>query len=99
MNLELKGTVFLLFALKRHVFYELFEALLGFRENDVFYKHFEPLLGFREKRVFREKLSFAEISYFTRFPLLTPLGDLIFLLFAELSTKVSKNHLPKWAPK
>ena len=26
-------------------------------------------------------------------------GDLIFPVFAELSTKVSKNHLPKWAPK
>ena len=99
MSLEPKGTVFLLFALKRHVFYELFEALLGFRENDVFYEYFEPFLGFREKRVFGEKPSFAKVTYFAGFPLLTPFGDLIFLLFAELSTKVSKKYLPKWAPK
>ena len=65
MSLEPKGTVFLLFALKSHVFYELFEALLGFRENDVFYEYFEPFLGFREKRVFGEKPSFAKVSYFT----------------------------------
>ena len=80
-------------------FYWLFEALFGCRENDVFYDYFEPLLGFREKRVFGEKPSFAKVPYFTRFPLLTPFGDFIFLVFAELSTKVSKNHLPKWAPK
>ena len=99
MLLDSKGTVFPLFAWKMYVFYWLFEALFGCRENDVFYEYFEPLLGFREKRVFGEKPSFAKIPYFTGFLLLTPFGDLIFLVFAELSTKVSKNHLPKWAPK
>ena len=66
------------------MFYSLFEAHFGSRENDVFYAYFEPLFGFREKRVFGEKLSFAEVAYFTVLPLWTPLGDLIFLLFAEL---------------
>ena len=99
MLFDSKGTVFLLFAFKMHVFYELFEDLFGCRENDVFYEYFGALLGFREKRVFGEKPSFAKVQYFTRFPLLTPFWDLIFLVFAELLTKVSKNHLPKWAPK
>ena len=80
------------------MFYGLFEALFGCRENDVFCAYLEPLLGFREKRVFGEKPSFAKAAYFTAFPLWTPLKDLIFLLFAELWTKVNKNHLPKWAP-
>ena len=51
------------------------------------------------KRVFGEKSSFAKAQYFTAFPLWTPYGDLIFLLFAGLSTKVNKNNLPKWIPK
>ena len=80
------------------MFYGFFEALFGCRENDVFYAYLEPLLGFREKRVFGERTSFVKAAYFTAFPLWTPLGDLIFLLFAELWTKVNKNHLPKWAP-
>ena len=99
MLFDSKGTVFPLFAWKMYVFYGLFEDLFGCRENDVFYEYFEPLLGFREKRVFGEKPFFAKIPYFTGFSLLTPFGDLIFLVFAELLTKVSKNHLPKWAPK
>ena len=98
MLLDSKGTVFIFFVWKIHVFYWLFEALFGCRENDVFYSQLEPLIGFREKRVFGEKPSFAKAAYFTVFPLWTPLGDLIFLLFAELWTKVNKNHLPKWAP-
>ena len=98
MLLDSKGTVFPFFVWKMHVFYWLFEALFGCRENDVFYVCLEPLLGFREKRVFVEKPSFAKAAYFTVFPLWTPLGDLIFLLFAELWTKVDKNHLPTWAP-
>ena len=65
MRLDSKGTVFLLFAFKMHVFYELFEDLFGCRENEVFYEYFEPLLGFREKRVFGEKPSFAKVTYFT----------------------------------
>ena len=99
MLFDSKGTVFPLFAWKMYVFYGLFEDLFGCRENDVFYEYFEPLLGFREKRVFGEKQSFAKVPYFTGFSLLTPFVDLIFLVFAELSTKVSKSHLPKWAPK
>ena len=98
MLFDSKVTVFPLFAWKMYVFYGLFEDLFGCRENDVFYACLEPLLGFREKRVFGEKPSFAKAAYFTVFPLWTPLGDLIFLLFAELWTKVNKNHLPKWAP-
>ena len=97
MLFDSKGTVFPLFAFKMHVFYGLFEDLFGCRENDVFYEHLEPLLGLREKRVSGEKQSFAKAAYFIVFPLWTPLGDLIFLLFAELWAKVNKNHLPKWA--
>ena len=65
MLFDSKGTVFLLFAFKMHVFYGLFEDLFGCRENDVFYEYFQALLGFREKRVFGEKPSFAKVSYFT----------------------------------
>ena len=98
MLVDSKGTVFQFFVWKIHVFYWLFEALFGCRESDVFYTHLEPLLGFREKRVIGEKPSFAKAAYFPVFPLWTPLGDFIFLLFAELWTKVNKNHLPKLAP-
>ena len=84
MLLDSKGTVSSAFRLENDVFYWLFEALFGCREIEVFYAHLEPLLGFREKRVFGEKPSFAKVPYFTRFPLLTPFWDLIFLLFAEL---------------
>ena len=99
MLFDSKGTVFPLFVSNKDVFYVFFEALFGCRENDVFYEYFEPLLGFREKRVLGEKPSFAKVPYFTGFSLLTPFGDLIFLVFAELSTKVKKNHLPNSARK
>ena len=33
---------------KRHIFYELFEATLGFLEKHVFYNPFEALRGLRE---------------------------------------------------
>ena len=98
MRVDSKSTVFPFFVWKIQVFYGFFEALFGCRENDVFYAGLELLLGFREKRVFGEKPSLTKAAYFTVFPLWTPLGDLIFLLFAELWTKVNKNHLPKWAP-
>ena len=99
MLFDSKGTVFPLFVSNKDVFYVFFEAFFGCRENDVFYAYFEPLLGFLEERVFGEKPSFAKVPYFTGFSRLTPFGDLIFSVFAELSTKVSKNHSPKWAPK
>ena len=35
---------------KRHVFYELFEATLGLRENHIFYCPFEALRGLRKWR-------------------------------------------------
>ena len=62
MLFDSKGTVFLLFVFKMHVFYELFEDLFGCRESDVFYDYFEALYGFREERVFGEKPSFAKVS-------------------------------------
>ena len=91
MLVDSKGSVFPFFVWKMQMLYGLFEALFGCRENDIFYAHLEPLLGFREKRVFCEKPSFAKAAYFTVFTLWTPLGDLIFLLFAELWTKVNKT--------
>jgi len=97
MLFDSKGTVFHLFAWKKYAFYGLFEDLFGCRENDIFYVYFEVLLRFREKRVFGEKPSFAKVPCFMWFSLLTSFGELIFLVCAELSTKVSKNHLPKWA--
>ena len=89
---------FPVFSLEMHVFYWLFEALFGWRENYVFYAYLEHLLGFREKHVFVENPSFAKVQCFTRFSLWTPFGDLLFLLFLKLWTQVNKNHLPKWAP-
>ena len=43
MLLDSKGTVFQFFVWKMHVFYGLFEALFGCRENDVFYADLEPV--------------------------------------------------------
>ena len=82
MLVDSKGSVFKFFVWKMHVFYWLFEAFFGCRENNVFYTHLEPLLGLREKGVFCEKQSLA--AYLIVFPLWTLWGDLIFLLFAEL---------------
>ena len=45
---------------KRHVFYELFEATLGLRENHVFYCPFEALRGLRKWREPAATTIFAE---------------------------------------
>ena len=42
---------------ERHVFYELFEPLLGFREKHVFYELFEALLE-AEKGASRPEVRF-----------------------------------------
>ena len=63
------------------MFYGFFEALFGCRENDVFYAYLEPVA---KGTFFGEKPLFAKVPYFIGFPLLTPFGDFLFLLFAEL---------------
>ena len=52
MRLDSKGINFHPFALKMHVFYELFEAPLRVRENYFFYMLCEPLQGFPGNHVF-----------------------------------------------